>query len=337
MINFINSVDVSEIKEEICIENEVDKPSIESLPNLIQGPQGEQGIQGEPGVCDYSLLFTGNLIPKADNVYTLGTEALRWKDISLGEGTIRITDVTTGRTVRISVDQGVLLLDGSDSLRLGNIKLTSTGIESQLPSQDIRIGNIGDTGFLSLARGLRFPDGTTQSTGSLQGDAGAIGPQGPIGATGAIGPQGLKGDTGATGPQGPSGLPGAPTSYTGTFTAASTGNVANAIITASSIQNGKLVYVSIEIDLSSVTNFGNGQYSTSLPYACKRDTVIRNGHLHNAAKDTHYIISGECDASSNELKFYYVASNQDVELDYNSPKVLAAGDELYISGIYESE
>ena len=300
------------------------------------GPQGEQGIQGEPGVCDYSLLFTGNLIPKADNVYTLGTEALRWKDISLGEGTIRITDVTTGRTVRISVDQGVLLLDGSDSLRLGNIKLTSTGIESQLPSQDISIGNIGDTGFLSLARGIRFPDGTTQLTGSLQGDAGAIGPQGSIGATGAIGPQGLKGDTGATGPQGPSGLAGASTSYTGTFTSAD-GAVVGTVVNSTYIQNGKLVFVNIQIDLSLVTNFGSGQYSTTLPFDCKTASVLRNGHLHNAAKDTHYIISGECDASSNELTFYYVASNKDVELDYNSPKVLAAGDELYISGIYESE
>lgn len=244
--------------------------------------------------------------------------------------------MTTGRTVRISVNSGVLLLDGSDSLRLGNIKLTSSGIESQISSQDITIGNIGDSGFLSIARALRFPDGTTQSTASLQGDAGAIGPQGPIGATGAIGPQGLNGETGATGPQGPSGLAGAPTSYTGTFTSAD-GAVVGTIINSTYIQNGKLVFVNIEIDLSLVTNFGSGQYSTTLPFDCKTASLIRNGHLHNAAKDTHYIISGECDASSNELKFYYVANNQDVELDRNSPKVLAAGDELYISGIYESE
>jgi hypothetical protein len=104
------------------------------------------------------------------------------------------------------VNAGSLLLDGADSLRIGNVQFTATGIKSVIPDQDLTIGVTGDQGYLSLARALKFPDGTTQSTAMLNGltgPQGAQGPQGPQGATGATGPQGA---TGATGPQGAAGV-----------------------------------------------------------------------------------------------------------------------------------
>ena len=62
---------------------------------------------------------------------------------------------------------------------------------------------------------LTFTNGSTLTTGNLQGSKGDKGDKGDTGATGATGetgPQGPKGDTGATGatgPQGPSGANGA--------------------------------------------------------------------------------------------------------------------------------
>ena len=96
-------------------------------------------------------------------------------------------DTTTGAQAGIAVDGGSLLVDGADSLRIGNIRLTSTGLESIVSGQDISIGNRGDLGFLVPSRGIKFPDGTTQTTATLQG------PTGPQGATGATGPQGPVG------------------------------------------------------------------------------------------------------------------------------------------------
>lgn len=58
-------------------------------------------------------------------------------------------------------------------------------------------------GNVKLNAPLKFPDGTIQSTATVQGpkgDAGAIGPQGPQGI------QGPKGDTGIQGVQGPAGV-----------------------------------------------------------------------------------------------------------------------------------
>ena len=157
------------------------------------GAPGATGSQGPAGPCTYLLdlaLIDGNLIPSMDNKYTLGSANFRWKDLQLGPGTLYIEDPVTGDQVTITVNDGSLLLDGADSLRIGNLRLTAAGIESILSDQDITIGNLGDTGYLVLARGLKFPDGTSQLTAAIPG---GIGPQGPAG------PAGPKGDTGSIG------------------------------------------------------------------------------------------------------------------------------------------
>jgi hypothetical protein len=159
----------------------------------VPGAVGATGSSGPAGPCTYLLdlaLIDGNLVPSRDNFYTLGSSQFRWKDLQLGPGTLFIEDPETGNQVAITVNDGSLLLDGADSLRIGNIRLTAAGIESILSDQDITIGNLGDTGYVVLARGLKFPDGTIQSTA---GGVGATGPQGPEG------PQGPQGEPGSIG------------------------------------------------------------------------------------------------------------------------------------------
>ena len=181
----------------------------------------------------YSL--PGDLIPAKDDVFTLGSADRRWKGLQLGPGTLYIEDITTGLQAGISVDGGSLLVDGADSLRIGNLRLTKTGIESIISGQDITIGNLNDRGLLSVANGIRFPDGTVQSSAILQGlkgDTGAQGPSGPQGAQGPAGAQGVQGPagpqgiagsaggvggSGATGPQGVQGVPGTMSAYYGNF------------------------------------------------------------------------------------------------------------------------
>jgi hypothetical protein len=154
------------------------------------GETGPAGSQGPAAPCSYVLdlaLIDGNLVPSEDNVYSLGSSELRWKGLQLGPGTLYIEDPVTGEQVGITVNDGSLLLDGADSLRIGNIRLTANGIESMDSSQDIRIGNVGDTGYVLMARGLKFPDGTIQTTATLRGPAGPQGPQGIQGPPGSFG------------------------------------------------------------------------------------------------------------------------------------------------------
>ncbi len=178
----------------------------------------------------YSL--PGDLIPAKDNLFTLGSETRRWKGLQLGPGTLYIEDITTGLQAGISVNGGALLVDGADSLRIGNLRLTKTGIESIISGQDITIGNLNDRGLLSVANGIRYPDGTVQSSAILQGIKGDTGPAGPQGVPGPAGPQGVPGPagpqglagsaggtggSGATGPQGIQGIPGTMSAYYGNF------------------------------------------------------------------------------------------------------------------------
>ena len=164
------------------------------------GSTGATGATGKAGTCSPldTASLGGNLVPASDNVYSLGTPSKRWKSLQLGPGTLYIQDTETGQQAGITISDGTLLLDGVDGLRIGNIRFTTTGITSLLPSQDITVGTKGDTGWLAVARGIKFPDGTTLSSGAV-GGTGATGPAGPAG------PRGLTGATGPAGPQGPAG------------------------------------------------------------------------------------------------------------------------------------
>jgi hypothetical protein len=295
-------------------------------PQGETGPQGEQGPQGVPGECVGEEYAIRDLIPEADNTYALGSPEFRWKSIQLGPGTIFMQDIVTLDQVAITVLEGVLLLDGADSLRIGNIRLTEIGLESVLSSQDIKIGNEGDTGFLAPSRGVKFPDGTTQETATVQGPQGEQGEPGPQGEQGEPGPQGLAG------------IPATPQTFSSTLSA--TGMVyTGQPVTFEYIANGKLVFFAAEIDFSSVSNFGSGQLSITLPFACEHDFLTRNGHLHDFNKTNHYAMSGECEEGTSTLLFFAPKGSEpkDIVLNYNTPVSLTNQDSIDLSGTYMSE
>lgn len=71
------------------------------------------------------LLGGGNINPSEDNVYTLGNESFRWKSISIGEGTIFITDAVTGDEARLTIADGVFFIDGIAQAQLPNVTVTN--------------------------------------------------------------------------------------------------------------------------------------------------------------------------------------------------------------------
>ena len=250
-------------------------------PPLTSDEVDEKANEDEPVVqttCSapinlYSL--PGDLIPAKDNLFTLGSAERRWKGLQLGPGTLYIEDITTGLQAGISVNGGSLLVDGADSLRIGNLRLTKTGIESIISGQDITIGNLNDRGLLSVANGIRFPDGTVQSSAILQGIKGDTGPAGPQGVPGPAGPQGVpgpagpqglagtagsSGGSGPAGPQGIQGIPGTMSAYYGNFysTAIQTNLVTANSFTFNSPADGVGVTI---VDDSKITVANAGTYN----------------------------------------------------------------------------
>ncbi len=191
------------------IKGDTGKTGPTGLPGATGAP-GPTGPAGTAGVCTYVEALVTNILPSRDNIYTLGNPSNRWKELYLGPNSLNMIDEGNGIAVKINVSNGILALDGADTLRFGNIKFTATGISSDLSSQDITIGSFGSTGFLKVPTGIKFQDNTTLTTAPvpIPGPSGPPGPTGLKGDTGLTGPKGDTGATGATGATGPAGTGG---------------------------------------------------------------------------------------------------------------------------------
>ena len=79
-----------------------------------------------PGGAGINLLAIGsNIVPAVDNTYSLGNASLRWQSISIGGGTIFITDSGNNNQVALTVNNGVFNIDGIAQAQLPNIKVTN--------------------------------------------------------------------------------------------------------------------------------------------------------------------------------------------------------------------
>ena len=333
-------------------------PVGECGPQGETGADGETGEQGEKGDTGYTVPLTGvntDIIPTEDNAFTLGTAELRFADLYLGPNSIKMTDVSTLNEVEIVVDGGTMLLDGVESFALGNMQLNGNGIYSILSGQDIQIGVPGDKGFLAPSNGLKFPDGTVQTTAVVAGPQGVTGPQGPTGPTGPRGPigpsggeQGPAGPQGETGPQGPTGptgpagaaavIPGK-VSYQPTFgVVAGSGDAptwTSEPATGSYVKLGNLVFFNIEVSLATISDFGSGNYTLTLPFASDSEFTVRSGGIHRGgSNDNHYNLAGEMTAGSSVMELRYAYGTQEYPFFHNSPYSLTTAGEFHISGVY---
>jgi hypothetical protein len=71
------------------------------------------------------LAVSSNVIPSVDNFYTLGNTSLRWRSISIGGGTIYITDSGNNNQVALTVNNGVFNINGIAQAQLPNIAVTN--------------------------------------------------------------------------------------------------------------------------------------------------------------------------------------------------------------------
>jgi hypothetical protein len=127
-------------------------------------------VQSQVAEFNYGgIILTGNLLPTTDDVYSLGNASLRWVAAHFGNAGIYIQDNTLGDDGQLLLDNGILNFDNIESLRVGNLQFTSTGIITTIdPALDVLIGNPGDTGNTVIRNaGIKFTDGTIQTTAAI--------------------------------------------------------------------------------------------------------------------------------------------------------------------------
>jgi len=106
------------------------------------------------------------------------------------------------------------------------------------------------------------------------------------------------------------------------------------------IKIGNLVTVQIDVLFTTVTNFGTGQYSLTLPFASKYHTDVYGGSVHDVVNQgvDHYSIKGHLTPSSTGITIWNIGSSaKDEPFDYNSPFNLAVADKFHMSFSYICE
>jgi hypothetical protein len=154
---------------------------------------------------------------------------------------------------------------------------------------------------------------------------------------------------GPTGPAGADGADGADADLdTGTTTINSYNPVwsgtglayTNTPTTGTYIKIGNLVIVQIDVLFTTVTNFGTGQYSLTIPFASKYHTDVYGGSIHDAVNQgvDHYSIKGHLSPSSASFTIWNIGSSaKDEPFDHNSPFNLTTADKFHMSFSYICE
>jgi hypothetical protein len=177
-----------------------------------------------------TITYSVDLMPSVDAAYLLGKPGQRWKGGYFGTGSVWIQDISLGTDAELTVDNGVLYINGAYQLQVGQLKFFQNTIESTTGGTDIQIGLTTSTANLVLNRNTVIATGKSLvfGTGGLQTVAwnstatvqwsqitgapnvtGATGPQGPAGSNGSIGATGAQGVQGTQGVQGATGYIGA--------------------------------------------------------------------------------------------------------------------------------
>jgi len=117
-----------------------------------------------------NAIYDHSIIPAADNTYDLGSELLRWRSVHIGPGSLYLYDIANEITAELTIDNGVLKVNGTNQLQVGQLKFINNTIQSETPLVDITIGYDTDTANLIFNRNTSMATDKTISWGTLTGD-----------------------------------------------------------------------------------------------------------------------------------------------------------------------
>jgi hypothetical protein len=99
---------------------------------------------------------------------------------------------------------------------------------------------------------------------------------------------------------------------------------------------GKMIFFTIQVNCTNVTNFGSGNYSLTLPSGLTpANHNLVNGGIHDTSTGEHLLVYMDVVPGSTTAELYYPQSNGTMaDMDHNSPLTLATADFFYFNGMY---
>lgn len=99
---------------------------------------------------------------------------------------------------------------------------------------------------------------------------------------------------------------------------------------------GKMIFFTIMVSCTNVTNFGTGAYSLTLPAGLTPSIHnLVNGGLHHTATGDHYLLYLDVVPGTSTAELYYPQANGTMaDMDFNSPHTLQTADYFYFNGMY---
>ena len=226
--------------------------SYDQANGIIDIRGGVASVNGATGAVDLSSfdnIYFGNLLPKANVLYDIGSPTARWKTGYFAAQTLDLGGVV----ISASPEGGLVLPVGST---IGGVNPGAIAIKGELFDTNLLPGSATAGDAYLITGNLYVWNSTTWSNlGSVQGPQGATGPQGVVGVQGATGPlgptgatglgatgiQGSTGPTGTTGATGPIGATGATGSFGYTGTTGATGPAGTSVNIVGTVANVNLL------------------------------------------------------------------------------------------------
>ena len=101
-----------------------------------------------------TITYSVDIMPSVDAEYLLGRPGQRWKGIYIGTASVWIQDISLGTDAELTVDNGVLYVNGAFQLQVGQLKFSQNTIESTTGGTDIQIGLTTSTANIVLNRNV---------------------------------------------------------------------------------------------------------------------------------------------------------------------------------------
>ena len=160
----MSTIKISSLTELVALADPVELPvaylgvtkkiTARHIQDYVLGDLTVAGTTLGTNTSSQVIQLASDVVPTTDETYSLGSSVKKFKTVWVGTGSVYITDKTLGTNAELTVNNGVLQVNGANQLQVGQLKFFNNTIESTTGGTDIQIGLTTSTANLVLNRNV---------------------------------------------------------------------------------------------------------------------------------------------------------------------------------------